>query len=356
MPYSPAIDTRAIGNYTRSRDNNFNLLRFLAACGVILSHSILLSGQLNHGAAWALGYLSVNCFFIISGFLVSASLLNRSSIRRYTLARTLRIYPALFLCVSLSILIVGILTAQRGLPEFLLSTQTVEFWFKNSLLFVGQVQMTLPTELFAENPVKSQVNAPLWTLQYEILMYFVLALIFFISRLAIPARSTTYFLMAVTGIGVVCMFFFLLNITQEQPLRGALANLVRFGAMFFYGSTLYLLRDKIHLKLGTVLSICFVIVLSVARRELFVCAVYLSLGYILIYLAYIPSGPIRLFNKLGDYSYGLYIYAFPIQQLLMHYYPATGAAELLVMSFSITLIVAVASWHFIERSALALKR
>ncbi len=306
--------------------------------------------------AWALGYISVNCFFIISGFLVSASLLNRGSIRRYTRARMLRIYPALIVCVFLCILSVGLLSSGQNLFAFLMSPQTLEFWLKNSLLVVGEVQITLPTDLFADNPVQRQVNAPLWTLQYEALMYFLLAIIYLVSRLSKPAGQAATFLILTSCIGGICMILFLFNITQEQPVRGAAANFVRFGAMFFYGSVLYLLRDKIRLYLGAFFGICFLVLLSFARRDLFVCVVYLSLGYVLIYLAYIPAGAVRAFNQLGDYSYGLYIYAFPIQQILMHFYPSTSAVELLLLTFAFTLLVATASWHLLERKALALKR
>jgi peptidoglycan/LPS O-acetylase OafA/YrhL len=73
-------------------------------------------------------------------------------------------------------------------------------------------------------------------------------------------------------------------------------------------------------------------------------------------LAYLPGGAILAFNRLGDYSYGTYIYAYPVQQALMALRPDLSAVPLFVLSFFVTLVLAVASWHFIERPATGLAR
>jgi peptidoglycan/LPS O-acetylase OafA/YrhL len=82
---------------------------------------------------------------------------------------------------------------------------------------------------------------------------------------------------------------------------------------------------------------------------------YPMLAYVLFYLAYIPKGLLLKFNHIGDYSYGTYILAYPIQQSIVHWYPGIATAELFLSSLSATLILAALSWHFIESKALRLK-
>ena len=84
-----------LSDLVSSRDNNFNLLRFSAAAGVFISHVFILSGIGMKPGTAVLGYISVNVFFIISGFLVTKSLIDRSDIYKFTQARVLRIFHAL---------------------------------------------------------------------------------------------------------------------------------------------------------------------------------------------------------------------------------------------------------------------
>jgi peptidoglycan/LPS O-acetylase OafA/YrhL len=72
-------------------------------------------------------------------------------------------------------------------------------------------------------------------------------------------------------------------------------------------------------------------------------------------LAYLPGGFIRHFNRFGDYSYGLYIYAFPVQQSIAALIPGVGVAAMIALSFVVSLLLSIMSWHLIEKRALALK-
>ena len=75
----------------------------------------------------------------------------------------------------------------------------------------------------------------------------------------------------------------------------------------------------------------------------------------MFWIAFVPGGFIRKFNQFGDYSYGLYIYAFPIQQMLIAFFPAIGPLPLLISGFFVTLLVAMISWNSVEKPALDLK-
>jgi peptidoglycan/LPS O-acetylase OafA/YrhL len=73
-------------------------------------------------------------------------------------------------------------------------------------------------------------------------------------------------------------------------------------------------------------------------------------------LTYLPRGTILQYNRLGDYSYGIYIYAFPVQQSLMHAWPRSTPIDMFWEAMAVTVILAVLSWHFVEKPALALAR
>jgi peptidoglycan/LPS O-acetylase OafA/YrhL len=337
------------------RDNNFNLLRLGAATMVVLGHAILLSGNRTSSLGWALGYTAVNCFFVISGFLVCRSLLTRAHLPSYLAARALRIYPALLVAVLVCVFGLGLWLTPMNPPAFLEHDQTRRFLWHNSLLFVGPVEVHLPA-VFPGNPFPGQVNAPLWTLQYELGMYLSLACFYALARL-LPASRRKQFLTAVIVItALACFTAFLANVASPSPRTGITANAVRFGAMFFSGAAFYLFRRHIPLSHRIALLLCGLIFISTGSRALFVCAFWLSLPYLLLYVAYVPGGVIRSFNRLGDYSYGLYIYAFPVQQLLVGYWPEIGGPVLFLGAMLLTLPLAVCSWHGLERPMLSLRR
>jgi len=81
----------------------------------------------------------------------------------------------------------------------------------------------------------------------------------------------------------------------------------------------------------------------------------LSIAYLLFFVAYIPAGQIRKYNRLGDYSYGLYIWAFPVQQSVAALIPGVSVVYMILISAAVSILLAIISWHIVERRALSLK-
>jgi peptidoglycan/LPS O-acetylase OafA/YrhL len=94
---------------------------------------------------------------------------------------------------------------------------------------------------------------------------------------------------------------------------------------------------------------------GLAGKQAFSIVYTLTIAYMLCYLAYLPAGAIRKYNEMGDYSYGVYIYAFPVQQALAATYPGISVSAMLLSSGMVTLALAILSWHLIEKRALRLK-
>lgn len=344
---SPTLGELAVG-----KDNNFNLLRLLAAFAVLISHSFAMLGQPEPFAASVgknLGAMAVDIFFVASGFLVGASLIRTLRVGDYLLARALRIFPALWLMLLLTVLVLGAVITTHDANAYFSDWQTWRYLGKNFFLMLG-VEFYLPG-LFETNLLRGVVNGSLWSMIYELSMYALLLLSWVIFAYARRRLTTSISLfVAILSLGVSVWLldqFYLLEHFQ----------LLRFTWFFFIGTAYYLLRHQIRLstKLIGVIVVCAVIALAMSGHH-FLMLYYLALPYCLFYFAYIPTGKIRSYNRFGDYSYGVYLYAFPIQQTLVLIHPEWSVFGLIVSAAVLTFGCAVCSWHWLEQPALAWRK
>lgn len=344
------------------RDNNFNLLRFVAASLVLMTHSFALSTgsgmaeplRASLGVTW--GSIAVDVFFVTSGYLVSASLVSRQRLVAFAAARFLRIYPGLWVMLTITVVACGLLVSTLPANSFFLHPETWKYIVKNGTMF--KVSYYLPG-VFDSNPWKRGVNGSLWTLPMEIKMYGFLALFWLLSR-TLPANVPRAFARICTGVVILCLAGTLVIIVRDiKPAETPfyLAQYVTLGYMFFSGAVLRtLLQGNVRLSTLTATLLMLVVLVSAFDRLCFQIAYTLCLPYLVLYLALVPSGAIRQFNRCGDYSYGIYIYAFPVQQMLAFYWKGITPYEMLLSSFVVTILFAIASWHLVEKRALALKR
>lgn len=328
-----------------SRDNNFQLIRFIAASMVLFSHSfVVITGNYDQeplGKFLGLDFaeLAVDIFFVISGFLVTSSLLHRRNLFSFLWARFLRIYPAAIVNSLFCVFFIGILCTSFPITDYLISSKTYSYLLNNSLLFKFNIYGYLPGT--------SIVNVSLWTLPWETKAYAALALLAFLwwSRKELIVLTVAIF--------SIVIFLMHHSITIfNNPVYG---HLFRFSSFFFVGSAIYIYRKHIPLSQKYLLTSLIVLLFSVILK-MFFFAYILLLPYIVISSAYVIGGFIRNFNKVGDYSYGMYLFAFPIQQSIYHLFPTINIVTMFFSSFLVTLLIAICSWHFIEKTALAFKR
>lgn len=345
----------SLANYTKNRDNNFNLIRFIAASLVLFSHSFALTFgsrdfepmTLSLGMNW--GDIAVDVFFVSSGFLITSSFFNRNNLLAFIWARVLRIYPALFVAVGFCVFVVGLLFTSYGMLDFLTDKQTIKFLIKNSILLMD-VEYHLPG-VFANNPHPEAINGSLWTLPTELKMYgllaFFLVVIGYLNQ-RIRAFSAKNIMLLIAVDAVVLQL-----VNHFYPILPT--YFIRLFSLFFVGSAFWLWREQLtvsHRWIGMTLPF---LLISAFNQHLFFIIYTLCLPFIIFYLAYVPKGKIRQFNQFGDYSYGVYIYAFPVQQSLIALIPNISVTGMIVGSFIITLVLAMLSWHFVEKRALRMK-
>lgn len=341
-----------LDTYSLSKDNNFQLIRFSAALGVFISHTFPLAGYGLGGKAQMLGHVSLNVFFIISGFLVCKSFFSRP-IHSYFASRALRILPALIAAVLLSTFFLGLLITELTLTSYLSSPDVYEYAVKNIVLILPDIPNTLPG-VFLSSEYASTVNAPLWSLPYEVACYIFLALLAFATR---AKTDTKVFTISSTLLFLICFSVYAANqITKSNDFAIYFGkDTFRLIGMFFMGVGFYLLRSRIEVSHKVMTFSLAIFVLSLTYRPASIILLYLLIAYAVFYFAYIFRGPFLKFNHLGDYSYGIYIFGYPIQQTIEQIFPKLGLSVFFIVTFAITLTLAILSWHIVEKRALVLK-
>lgn len=341
--------------YTTSRDNNFNLIRFIAASLVLFSHSFALalgSGNAEPliftiGTTW--GGIAVDVFFVTSGFLIAQSYFSRNNLLAFAWARLLRIYPALIVAIIFCVFVVGAWFTTSSMQEYLLNFETLKYLSKNLTLFFG-VEYRLPG-VFLDVPYKGAVNGSLWTLPYEVKMYAILA--FSLSFVSYMGKWIKFITVrnALLLIGGFSVGLNLLNHFHDLLPE----KFVRLFSMFFIGATFFVWRDKVRLSSKWVIFGMLTLLVSAINKDMFFIVYCLLLPFLVLYAAYVPSGNIRKFNKFGDYSYGIYIYAFPVQQSIAEMIPNVSVTMMIIVSFLVTIFLSILSWHLIEKKFLEMK-
>ena len=354
-----------LSNFSQSRDNNFNLIRITAALAVLITHSfVLATGSINaeplrEYLGMSIGDIAVNIFFITSGFLVTASLLTRQSVIEFVWARVLRIFPALVIMLLLTVFGMGIFFTSLPVSDYLANSEVYIYFVKCASL-ITEVPYNLPG-VFVHNPLRYMVNGSIWTMPYEIKMYAILVAVWGGLLLINRERIKLFKRVIITGVivsgAIVFMGKFYYATIENLVLKFSIdGEFITLFFMFFSGATFYFLKEYIRLS-HSLFWLCMIalVVATAINKDVFFVTYMLTIAYILFYIAYVPSGYIRKYNQVGDYSYGVYIYAFPIQQSLAALVPGISVLHMLLISAAVTLIFATLSWHLIERRALNLK-
>lgn len=336
------------------RDNNFNLLRMAAAFAVLVTHGFALrtgdpeTEPLRTSLGMSLGAISVDVFFVTSGFLVTASMLKRGLVGDFVRARVLRIYPAALVMCALTVFVLGPIVTTVGILEYFSSVTTWKYLVKCATM-IGGVSFELPG-VFEQNAFPRAVNGSLWSMPWELRMYALLVLIWTIAGFGGALRATLFRrgVVALAAIGVV-----LACVQLIHPFSKTEA--FRLLAMFFIGGAFHVLADRVRLPWwGGAAALGGLLLGAAGGPEWFPFAWIVFSPYLVLWCAYVPAGPIRAYNRMGDYSYGVYIFAFPVQQLILSIRPDLGMWTFTLATAAVVLVLAALSWHLVEKPCMRL--
>lgn len=342
---------RTLDELAHGRGNNFNLVRMAAASAVIVSHAYPLSlgpeaiEPLASIMPFSLGSAAVEVFFAVSGFFIMKSFDRRGSLTDFVAARVLRLYPALIVVALFCTVIVGPLFTRLTLSEYFSQPATAAYTPRAlSLAFLG---FGLPG-VFANNPYPG-VNGPLWTLYYEVSCYFGLTIAGLLGLFAkwrfpalLAAYALTYAIIRYSGL-----------------LEGGVPKFVTLHSVlslpFLLGMAAYRYRTRIPLNAVAAAALAALAAFAVAIDVLPEEATALAISYGALGLGGLKIPVLLTYNRFGDYSYGTYIYGWPVAQMIVAMWPGITPLLLMALSWIMTLPFAIASWKLIEKPALSYK-
>ena len=337
--------------------NNFHFIRLIASIMVVFSHSFYLFSLQSKdplhqisGGIFTFGNLGVYIFLIVSGFLITQSILNTNSILNFIWRRVIRIFPALWVMVLISVFIFGPLISKYSIQTYFNNYSNYDF-LKNLFLFIPN-NFKIPS-IFEHNPIGT-FNGCLWTIGYEVFFYFLLVVVFITKILKFR------FLLFIQWLCLIIIQYYLgdkiyiYSYSSPMILNLNIEHCFRLFIFFESGVLLYLFKDlfKIkHFSIKFLFFISFVIILFRVSN----ITMDLILPPLIIYLA-ISNNLFSFIEKYGDYSYGIYLYGYIVQQYIVSL-KVGFMNEYLLFIFSILSSVTFAyfSWHLIEKPALKLK-
>ncbi len=343
------------------RTNSLNFLRVACAVIVLIVHAWTLGGYgIVHFARYDPGALAVDGFFVISGVLITRSWCRLDSPAGFIWHRFLRIMPAFWI----SLLLVAGVCAPIA-------------WFHTHGTLNGYLSATPhgPLQYVTDNIVPKihfydiagtpsgvpfppagsilpvSWDASLWTLYWEIAAY--LGVIVLGLTRVIPRRRWLVLLVTVSS------WLVLLIHTIKPAFGGVLINnatiptALRFGPLFLSGAVLSLYEDRVRVS-GRWATAAAAGVFGAFFLSQPLLLIVPCLAYLMLWLGIrLPCARIGARN---DLSYGLYIYAFPIQQLFAVYgFYRYGFVAYFLVTGAAAVVTAYVSWNLAERPALMLK-
>ncbi len=342
MSVSPSL-----ADATARRADNLLPLRHLAAWLVIYGHSYPLgsnaAGAVDVVERWLPGYPASRCavfvFFAISGYLLTCSLLRHPGVLRYAWHRILRIYPAYLACLLLCVLALGAWFTQWTLIEYFRSPDTWEHLRHN--LVPTSFIWRLPGG-FESHPYPGVVNGSLWSLGLEVRWYFWLGVL---ATLGLVRRRLAF--TAVVGAWLLYTAWQALEGRPDPLGYRALAQTFLLGAVAAQWGR--------HLRPSHLWPLIALALLWLAGAIGWVdLAMPPVVALLTLWAAYrMPALP---WPGERDYSYGIFLYGFPVQQALMASWPTLSPLALCAASTLLVLPFALASWHLVEQPALRWKR
>jgi peptidoglycan/LPS O-acetylase OafA/YrhL len=348
---SSGVTGRTLGDFSEGRDNNLTLMRLVAAMAVLLGHCwpLVIGGHTADPVSmFLIKYwpfqspvhgIGVQVFFVLSGFLIAKSADGRGSIGAFAIARILRIYPLVIATACVLVFVGGPYFTTLSKEEYFSRPETWRFLRENILLL--RYECTLPG-VFENNPW-SCVNGSLWTLPAELRSYLLTAILF---ALGILGNRVVF---NVVALGMLVLY----SLTGANP-PGFQPDHLHLVIFFLFGGVFYVNRDFVRFTPGAAIAALVTCVLAYSTPAYSIVS-GLTLTYFVLWLAYDPRLRLPSLDRLGDASFGVYLFAYPVQQIIIEVTGTKSPWVVFGIAAPVVLVLGFISWYLIERPCLGLK-
>ena len=330
----------SLKKFESTRSNNLNLVKFIAALFVIISHAYPLCKGAEYNDilsdlsrnSIAFGSLAVAIFFMSSGFFVTKSLLKSKDSKKYLHNRFIRIFPPLWFTLIVCILVCGLFFSTYSLGKYFLSSD----FFKYCLNFILIPIHNLPG-VFMNNIYPGVINGPLWTSPIEFVCYLVLLLAYKLNLVNKKSYKYVALLVIVAFVGINLI-----------PL--SIKGYIQPCFLFFWGSFYWIYRDKITMNNTYFLIslVAFVLLIVLGYGQV---ASFLFVPYLTLYIAFcLPQCNNRL-TSLGNLSYDIYLCGWPIQQMVISLFGGSMLVGMnILISIPLSILVGYITYSLVEKN------
>jgi peptidoglycan/LPS O-acetylase OafA/YrhL len=334
-----------------AKNNNYGALRLLFAYLVIISHSAELADGDRHRepltmlfGTLSFGTIAVAGFFLISGALISKSFQTTSTTSGYLAKRVLRIYPGFIVAFLASLTIVGALSGAT--PHLADAPSLIVINLKRLML----LQTPDLPGAFAGTPYAS-LNGSMWTLAYEFRCYLLVALIGSCMALTRQRAVIVAASLAMIAAGALPLP------TPPGVIIGLIGDpqqTLLLTGTFGIGAGFQLYADTIAYRGRYALAAAVILIIAMTSPLLANLGVALAGGYLIFWFALaVRSAPLARIGRDTDISYGVYLYAFPVQKLILWRMPNLDPSLVTVITAAAATLLAWQSWTWIEKPAMA---
>lgn len=328
--------------------NDLAAVRILAATAVLHAHAWftavpgMKTGDFLHVFAFTFDFHGVHAFFILSGLLLTRSIIDRPDALRFVVARMTRYLPAVLLAALTAAFVIGPIVTSAAPADYFTAGLAA---FVLKITSFANVNATLPG-VFDANPFPGNLFIPLWTIRYELAFAIVLAAIGALGLLR-------YRMLVLAGfaatLAVATIWFW--N-GEEHLALGTPHHLVRFATTFGIGVAMGVFADRIPVSNRIMLGVGLVAA-ALAFTHLAAIAGFALIAYGIVWIGFCAPPLAGRLARLGVWSYGFYVWGFLIEQTVAYALPGASAWTVLAWSFPLALLAGWASWVFVEKPSIA---
>lgn len=332
-----------LSDFSEKRSNNLNFLKFIASLAVIISHAYPLSkGEqtvdflLNiSGQTLGLGGVAVAVFFISSGFFVSKSIERKNNTLIYLKARLKRLLPPLWFMLIVVIFVCGVGFTTVSIFDYFFNIQFLQYCLNFFLIPIH----SLPG-VFDNNVYPSVINGALWTLPIEFVCYIVLLAVY---KLKLFNKESYKIFSAIMILGFVLVY------CSPLPIFAYIKGYMAPFFMFYLGSLFWIYRDQIFMS-RKLYYVSFFLLILFTLMHFGHLALCLFFPYIVLYVSFqLPQCGRRLSN-LGNYSYGIYLFGWPIQQMVVSLFGGSMSIVLnCLISIPLACLAGILVYNVVEK-------